>query len=126
MLRPWTAAVVPAATTMPRLSATVGEEIAALKRVAATGGGRIKRERIRSSWVCRRLAANFRRQAGAQARLHHCEKTFDDIIKIHIEDELGGNFVPKAMIRKSGYRFSLATNAKRLREIMLKQKDRAG
>jgi hypothetical protein len=31
-----------------------------------------------------------------------------------------------SMIRKSGYRFSLATNARRCAEIMLKQKDRAG
>jgi hypothetical protein len=31
------------------------------------------------------------------------------------------------MIRKSGYRFSLATNAERVcEEIMLEQKDRAG
>jgi hypothetical protein len=35
--------------------------------------------------------------------------------------------VRQSMIRKSGYRFSLATNAERVcAEIMLKQNDRAG
>jgi nucleoside-diphosphate-sugar epimerase len=81
--------------TMPGLSATVGEEIAALKRVAGDKvAARIKREPdafimgIVDGWP-RNFDANRARQLGFTT----AEKTFDDIIRIHIEDELGGNFV---------------------------------
>ncbi len=62
--------------TMPGLSATVGEEIAALKRVAGDKvAARIKREPdqfimgIVDGWP-----RNFEAKTGGQARLHHCRK----------------------------------------------------
>jgi len=81
--------------TMPGLSATVGEQIAALKRVAGDKvAARIRREAdpfimsIVDGWP-RNFEAKRARQLGFTTE----EKTFDDIIRIHIEDELGGQFV---------------------------------
>ena len=81
--------------TMPGLSATVGEQIAALKRVAGDKvAGRIKREPdafimgIVSGWP-----RNFDARRARQLGFTTAEETFDDIIRIHIEDELGGKFV---------------------------------
>jgi nucleoside-diphosphate-sugar epimerase len=81
--------------TMPGLSATVGEEIAALKRVAGDKvAARIRREPdpfiigIVDGWP-RNFDASRARKLGFTT----AEKTFDDIIRIHIEDELGGNVV---------------------------------
>jgi D-erythronate 2-dehydrogenase len=81
--------------TMPGLSATVGEQIAALKRVAGDKvAARIKREPdafimgIVKGWP-----RNFDARRSGQLGFTTAEKTFDDIIRIHIEDELGGNFV---------------------------------
>ena len=81
--------------TMPGLSATVGEEIAALKRVAGDKvAGRIKREPdpfimgIVNGWP-----RNFEAKRAPKLGFTTAEKTFDDIIRIHIEDELGGKFV---------------------------------
>jgi len=81
--------------TMPGLSATVGEEIAALKRVAGEKvTGRIKREPdpfimgIVDGWP-----RNFEAKRAVKLGFTTTEKTFDDIIRIHIEDELGGKFV---------------------------------
>ncbi len=81
--------------TMPGLSATVGEQIAALKRVAGDKVvARIKREPdpfimgIVAGWP-----RNFDAQRARQLGFTTVEKTFDDIIRIHIEDELGGKFV---------------------------------
>jgi D-erythronate 2-dehydrogenase len=83
------------ALTMPGLSATVGEQIAALKRVAGEKvASRIKREPdpfivgIVNGWP-RDFEARRARELGFTT----AEKTFDDIIRIHIEDELGGQFV---------------------------------
>ena len=83
------------ALSMPGLAATVGEQIAALKRVAGDKVvARIKREPdptiigIVSGWP-RDFATDRSRKLGFTT----AEKTFDDIIKIHIDDELGGNFV---------------------------------
>jgi nucleoside-diphosphate-sugar epimerase len=83
------------ALTMPGLSATVGEQIAALNRVAGEKvAARIKREPdpfivgIVDGWP-RDFEATRARQLGFTT----AEKTFDDIIRIHIEDELGGQFV---------------------------------
>ena len=80
--------------TMPGLSATVGEQVAALKRVAGEKvAARIKREpdpfimSIVAGWP-RNFEAKRARQLGFTTE----EKTFDDIIRIHIEDELGGKF----------------------------------
>jgi D-erythronate 2-dehydrogenase len=81
--------------TMPGLSATVGEQIAALKRVAGDKvAARIKRQPdtfimgIVSGWP-----RNFAPKRALELGFTTAEKTFDDIIRIHIEDELGGNFV---------------------------------
>jgi D-erythronate 2-dehydrogenase len=77
--------------TMPGVCCTVGEQIAALKRVAGDKvAARIRRapdelvERIVTGWARRfdprrALALGFT-----------VERTFDEIIRIHIEDELGG------------------------------------
>ena len=80
--------------TMPGLSATVGEEIAALKRVAGDKvAARIKREPdafimgIVDGWP-----RNFDASRALKLGFTTTEKTFDDIIRIHIEDELGGKF----------------------------------
>jgi D-erythronate 2-dehydrogenase len=81
--------------SMPGLSATVGEQIAALKRVAGDRvAARIKREPdafitgIVDGWP-----RNFDAKRACQLGFTTAEKTFDDIIRIHIEDELGGKFV---------------------------------
>src|SRR5664280_3253504 len=80
--------------TMPGLSATVGEQIAALKRVAGDKvAARIKREPdpfivgIVGGWP-----RDFEPKRALQLGFTTAEKTFDDIIRIHIEDELGGKF----------------------------------
>lgn len=79
------------ALTMPGVCCTVGEQIEALTRVAGPKvAARIRREpdpliaRIVAGWPSRfdprrALALGFRAEA-----------SFDDIIRIHIEDELGG------------------------------------
>ncbi len=76
---------------MPGISCTVGEQIEALRRVAGDKvAGRIRREpdelvqRIVAGWA-ERLDATRARELGFKA-----EATFDDIIRAHIEDELGG------------------------------------
>src|ERR1700736_5982212 len=81
--------------TMPGLSATVGEQIAALKRVAGDKvAARIKREPdpfivgIVAGWP-----RDFDPKRALSLGFTTAEKTFDDIIRIHIEDELGGKFV---------------------------------
>jgi len=83
------------ALTMPGLSATVGEQIAALKRVAGDKvAARIKREPdpfimgIVAGWP-----RDFEPKRALGLGFTTAEKTFDDIIRIHIEDELGGKFV---------------------------------
>jgi nucleoside-diphosphate-sugar epimerase len=80
------------ALTMPGVCCTVGEQIEALTRVAGdTVASRIRREpdpmiaRIVAGWPSRfdphrALALGF-----------VCERSFDEIIRVHIEDELGGN-----------------------------------
>ena len=77
--------------TMPGLSCTVGEQIEALRRIAGDKAvARIRREpdptimRIVSGWARdfdpqRALALGFR-----------AETSFDEIIRVHVEDELGG------------------------------------
>jgi len=81
--------------TMPGLSATVGEQIAALRRVAGEKvAARIRREPdpfimgIVAGWP-----RNFDPRRALELGFTTAEKTFDDIIKIHIDDELGGKFV---------------------------------
>jgi nucleoside-diphosphate-sugar epimerase len=81
--------------TMPGLSATVGEEIAALKRVAGEKvAARIRRETdafivgVVDGWP-----RNFDAKRAVKLGFTTAEQSFDDIIRIHIEDELGGTFV---------------------------------
>ena len=80
--------------TMPGLSVTVAEQIAALRKVAGDKvAARIKREpdatimRIVEGWP-RNFAPERAPALGFKA-----ETSFADIIRIHIEDELGGTFV---------------------------------
>ncbi|WP_183805041.1 D-erythronate dehydrogenase [Mycoplana azooxidifex] len=77
--------------TMPGLSALVGEEIEALRRVAGEKAVKLIRhepdpviDRIVSGWATD-FDASRARSLGFKA-----ETTFDEIIRIHIEDELGG------------------------------------
>ncbi|QQR37190.1 SDR family oxidoreductase [Devosia oryziradicis] len=77
--------------TMPGLAATVSEEIAALERVAGTSAtALIKREPdqtiidIVAGWPKAFEASR------AQALGFRGDASFDEIIRIHIEDELGG------------------------------------
>jgi D-erythronate 2-dehydrogenase len=80
--------------TMPSVSVTVAEQIDSLKRIAGEGVvARIRRQPdptimgIVAGWP-RRFDAARARSLGFQA-----ETSFDDIIRTHIEDELGGTFV---------------------------------
>src|SRR6201997_1524659 len=81
--------------TMPGLSATVGEQIAALKRVAGEKvAARIKR--VPDNFIMSIVDGwprNFDPRRSLELGFTTAEKTFDDIIRIHIEDELGGQFV---------------------------------
>jgi len=82
--------------SMPGISATVGEQIAALRKVAGEKAARlIRREpdptikRIVEGWpqnfdTKRALALGFR-----------ADRSFDDIIRIHIEDELQKSAQPR-------------------------------
>jgi nucleoside-diphosphate-sugar epimerase len=79
--------------TMPSISVTVAEQIDALRRIAGERVvSRIRREpdetivRIVAGWP-RRFDARRAEGLGFKA-----EASFDDIVHIHIEDELGGKF----------------------------------
>jgi nucleoside-diphosphate-sugar epimerase len=81
--------------SMPGLSVTVGEEIEALRRVAGEGAVRlIRREpdpliaRIVEGWP-RAFTAERAAALGFTA-----EKSFDEIVRIHIDDELAGKVGP--------------------------------
>jgi len=76
---------------MPGVSATVGEQIEALRRIAGDQAVRlIRREpdpmitQIVQNWASG-FTATRARDLGFRA-----ESSFDDIIRVHIEDELGG------------------------------------
>jgi len=80
--------------TMPGVCCTVGEQIEALRRIAGDKvAARIRREpdalimRIVSGWP-QRLDAKRARTLGFQV-----ESSFDEIIRAHIEGDLGGSFV---------------------------------
>ena len=77
--------------TMPGVACTVGEQIAALRRVAGEKVvARVRREpdaaimKIVSGWPTRFDAKR------ALALGFKVEKTFDEIIRAHVDDELGG------------------------------------
>jgi nucleoside-diphosphate-sugar epimerase len=81
--------------SMPGLSATVGEQIAALERVA--GKSVVARIRREPDATIRGIVAGWPRDfvtdRARKVGFTTAEQTFDDIIRIHIEDELGGTFV---------------------------------
>jgi nucleoside-diphosphate-sugar epimerase len=77
--------------TMPGIAATIGDQIAALRKVAGDKVvARIRREpdpfieKIVSGWP-RRFAANRALELGFRP-----DQSFEQIIRIHVEDELGG------------------------------------
>jgi nucleoside-diphosphate-sugar epimerase len=79
--------------TMPSVSVTVAEQIEALRRIAGDKvAARIRREPdptimgIVAGWP-RRFDASRAEGLGFRA-----EQSYDEIIRIHIEDELGGSF----------------------------------
>jgi nucleoside-diphosphate-sugar epimerase len=76
---------------MPGVACTVGEQIAALRRIAGDKVvARVRREpdaaimKIVSGWPTRFDAKR------ALALGFKVEKTFDEIVRVHIDDELGG------------------------------------
>jgi nucleoside-diphosphate-sugar epimerase len=81
--------------SMPGLSVTVGEQIAALERIAGKRVvGRIRRApdaaitKIVQGWP-----RKFDTRRSLSLGFTTDERSFDDIISIHIEDELNGEFV---------------------------------
>ena len=80
--------------SMPGLSVTVGEQIAALERVAGKNVvSRIKRVPDQSIIsIVNGWPRNFSTDRAAKLGFTTAERTFDDIIRIHIEDELGGRY----------------------------------
>jgi D-erythronate 2-dehydrogenase len=77
--------------TMPGLAATIGEQLEALKKVAGEKALKLVRRepdptiiKIVSGWP-RRFDARRAESFGFKA-----EKTFEEIIRAHVEDELGG------------------------------------
>lgn len=77
--------------TMPGLCASVGEEIAALGRVA--GDGPVKLIRREPDPIIRAIVAGWPTNFDARRATELgfvAETTFDEIVRIHIEDELGG------------------------------------
>ncbi|SFZ83289.1 Nucleoside-diphosphate-sugar epimerase [Devosia enhydra] len=79
------------ALTLPGLSATVGEEIEALRRVAGDKAVALIREEHDPKIVAMvdGWPKNFDARR-AESLGFTAEKTFDEIIRAHIEDELGG------------------------------------
>ena len=78
---------------MPGLSVTVGEQIEALRKVA--GEAVVKRIRREPDPTIMRIVEGWPRNFAperATALGFKAEKTFEEIIRIHIEDELGGTW----------------------------------
>lgn len=77
--------------TMPGLSATVAEEIEALRRAAGDRAVSLIREQPDEAIM--RIVAGWPRNFDARRALEFGfvpDRSFDDIIRAHIEDELGG------------------------------------
>ena len=82
------------ALSMPGLSCTVGEQIAALERIA--GPSVTRRIRREPDPVIEGIVAGWPRDfmpVRAPALGFKAEASFDEIIRVHIEDELGGDFI---------------------------------
>ncbi len=80
--------------SMPGVSVTVGEQIAALRKVA--GDAVAKRIRHQPDETIMRIVAGWPRNFAPERSIalgFHAEKTFEEIIRVHIEDELGGTWV---------------------------------
>lgn len=80
--------------SMPGLSVTVGEQIEALRRIA--GENVVKRIRREPDETIIGIVAGWPRNFAperAPALGFKAESTFDEIIRTHIDEELGGNFV---------------------------------
>lgn len=80
------------AITLPGLSVTVGEQIAALKRVA--GDSVVQRIRREPDDKITQIVAGWPRDfiaKRAEGLGFKAEQSFEDIIKVHIDDELGGH-----------------------------------
>lgn len=80
--------------SMPGLSCTIGQQIAALKRIA--GPKVVARIRREPDATIQRIVAGWPRNFNVQRAValgFKAETTFDEIIKVHIADELGGDFV---------------------------------
>jgi nucleoside-diphosphate-sugar epimerase len=81
--------------SMPGLSITVGEQIAALERIA--GRGAVRRIRRAPDAAIMKIVEGWPRNFDTRRSLSlgftTAERSFDDIISIHIEDELHGDFV---------------------------------
>jgi nucleoside-diphosphate-sugar epimerase len=80
--------------SMPGVCCTVSEQIAALRRIAGDRvAARIRREhdslvaRIVAGWP-QRIEARRARELGFT-----CESSFDEIVRIHIDEDRGGTFV---------------------------------
>lgn len=80
--------------SMPGLSVTIGEQIEALRRVA--GDNVVARIRREPDATIRGIVAGWPRNfdaSRAESLGFTAEKSFDEIIRVHIDDELGGTFV---------------------------------
>jgi nucleoside-diphosphate-sugar epimerase len=77
--------------SMPGVSATVGEQIEALRRVAGDKAIKlIRRERDEAIVrICAGWAPGFEAKRARELGFT-AENSFDEIIQVHIEDELGG------------------------------------
>jgi nucleoside-diphosphate-sugar epimerase len=79
------------ALTMPGLSATIADQIEALRRVA--GDKAVKLIRREPDAVIANMVAGWPRAFDARRALalgFRADASFDDIIRIHVEEELGG------------------------------------
>ena len=76
---------------MPGLAVTVGEQIAALKKVA--GDKVVARIRREPDPFIEQIVAGWPRKFAAKRALElgfKPDASFEEIVRIHIEDELGG------------------------------------
>ena len=78
--------------TLPGLSCTVGEQIAALRRIA--GEKAVKLIRREPNETIMKIVSGWPRNFAPERALalgFRAESSFDDIIRVHISDELGGS-----------------------------------
>jgi D-erythronate 2-dehydrogenase len=76
---------------MPGLTSTVGEEIAALARVA--GADVVRRIRREPDAAVAKIVAGWPQNFDARRAMalgFRADRSFDEIIRTYIEDELGG------------------------------------